>query len=270
MRIESRAVETPVKFQSNRALLKANPEALNLDQISYIETADRNRNRDMTQRDHRKNQRPRQVFHDDVIKWKHFPRYWTFVRGIHRSPVNSPHKGQWREALMFSLICAWVNGWVNTREAGDLRQHRTHYDATLMPNRINRGSLLALYLYIHLINILLGIVFLYEWQEMEKWFPSVDRLATLLTLSLILRSHLMTSLGIVLIIMIVGMFHCVTQWTRNEMITSLLRQKDVSTSFWRNNYVIIASCVRWVVLLLCYHMPVTRTQPLSITLLNGH
>ena len=28
---------------------------------------------------------------DDVIKWKHFPRYWPFVRGIHRSPVNSPH-----------------------------------------------------------------------------------------------------------------------------------------------------------------------------------
>ena len=32
--------------------------------------------------------------HDDVMKWKHFPRYWPFVRGIHRSPVNSPHKGQ--------------------------------------------------------------------------------------------------------------------------------------------------------------------------------
>ena len=42
--------------------------------------------------------------HDDVIKWKHFPRDWPFVRGIHRSPVNSPHKGQWRGALMFSLI----------------------------------------------------------------------------------------------------------------------------------------------------------------------
>ena len=40
--------------------------------------------------------------HDDVIKWKHIPRYWPFVRGIHRSPVNSPHKGQWRKALMFS------------------------------------------------------------------------------------------------------------------------------------------------------------------------
>ena len=48
--------------------------------------------------------------HDDVTKWKHFPRYWPFVRGIHRSPVNSPHKGQWRGALMLSLICARING----------------------------------------------------------------------------------------------------------------------------------------------------------------
>ena len=57
--------------------------------------------------------------HDDVIKWKLFPRYWPFVRGIHRSPVNSLHKGQWRGALMFSLICDWINAWVNNREAGD-------------------------------------------------------------------------------------------------------------------------------------------------------
>ena len=66
--------------------------------------------------------------HDDIIKWKHFPRYWPFVRGIHRSPVNSPHKGQQREALMFSLICVWINVWVNIREAGDLRRHHGHYD----------------------------------------------------------------------------------------------------------------------------------------------
>ena len=46
------------------------------------------------------------------------------VRGIHRSPVNFPHKGQWRGALMFSLICAWINRWVNNREAGDLRRDR--------------------------------------------------------------------------------------------------------------------------------------------------
>ena len=37
--------------------------------------------------------------YDDVIKWKHFPRYWPIVRGIHQSPMNSPHKGQWRGAL---------------------------------------------------------------------------------------------------------------------------------------------------------------------------
>ena len=70
--------------------------------------------------------------HDDVIKWTHFPRYWPFVRGIHRSPVNSPHKGQWRGALMFTLICVWINGWVNNRKAGDLRRNRAHYDVTVM------------------------------------------------------------------------------------------------------------------------------------------
>ena len=72
--------------------------------------------------------------HDDVIKWKHFPRHWPFVRGIHRSPVSSPHKGQWRGALMFSLICVWINDWVNNREAGDLRRYRAHYDVTVMAN----------------------------------------------------------------------------------------------------------------------------------------
>ena len=72
------------------------------------------------------------TLHDDVIKWKHFPRYWPFVWGIHRSPVNSPHKGQWRGALMFSLIC--INGWVNNGEAGDLRRHRSHYDVIVMDN----------------------------------------------------------------------------------------------------------------------------------------
>ena len=70
--------------------------------------------------------------HDGVIKWKHFPRYWRLVREIHRSPLNSPHKGRWPGALMFSLIWAWINGWVNNGEAGDLRRHRGHYDVILM------------------------------------------------------------------------------------------------------------------------------------------
>ena len=62
--------------------------------------------------------------HDDVIKWKHFPRYWQFVRGIHRSPVNSTHKGKGRGALMFTLICARINEWGNNREA-DQRKHQS-------------------------------------------------------------------------------------------------------------------------------------------------
>ena len=61
--------------------------------------------------------------HDGVIEWKHFPPCWPFVRGIHRSPVDSPHKGQWRGALMFSMICAWTNDWTNNGDAGDLGRH---------------------------------------------------------------------------------------------------------------------------------------------------
>ena len=80
---------------------------------------------------------PARKNHNDIIKWKHFPRYWPFVRGIHRLPVNSSHKGQWRRALMFSLIYAWTNGWINTRDAGDLRRHGTHYDATVTCLAIN-------------------------------------------------------------------------------------------------------------------------------------
>ena len=70
--------------------------------------------------------------HDDVIKWKHFPRYWPFVRGIYRSPVNSPHKGQWRGALMLPLVCVWINGWANNHKASDLRRYRAHSDVTVM------------------------------------------------------------------------------------------------------------------------------------------
>ena len=70
--------------------------------------------------------------HDDVTEWKHFPRYWPFARGNHRWPVYSRHKGQWCGALMFSLICAWINGWANKRDIGNLGRHRAHYDVTVM------------------------------------------------------------------------------------------------------------------------------------------
>ena len=78
------------------------------------------------------------MIHDDVIKWKHFPRYWPFVRGIPRSPANSPRKGQRRGPLMLSLICAWINGWVNNREAGDWRGHHAHHKVIVMCRPICR------------------------------------------------------------------------------------------------------------------------------------
>ena len=66
------------------------------------------------------------INHDDVIKWKHFPRNWPLCGEF------SPHKGQWRGALMCCLICVWIDGWVNNREAGDLSRHRGHYDIIVM------------------------------------------------------------------------------------------------------------------------------------------
>ena len=84
--------------------------------------------------------------HNDIIKWKHFLRYWPFVRRIHWSPANSPHKGQWCGAMMFSLICAWTYSWVNNHDAGVLRRHRTHYmyDVTtyLMYNAVHLVTIL--------------------------------------------------------------------------------------------------------------------------------
>ena len=72
------------------------------------------------------------IIHNDLMKWKHFPRYWPFVRGIHWSPVNSPHKDQWRGAYVFFFIWAWTNGWVNDRDDGYLRRRRADYDVTVM------------------------------------------------------------------------------------------------------------------------------------------
>ena len=51
---------------------------------------------------------------------------------IHLPTVNSPHKGQWCGALIFSLICVSTNGWINNRDAGDLRRYRAHHDVKVM------------------------------------------------------------------------------------------------------------------------------------------
>ena len=68
--------------------------------------------------------------HDDVIKWKHFPRHWSFVRGIHWSPVNFPLTRNFDVFLDLRL----TNSWANRRDAGDLRRHRAQYDVTVIEN----------------------------------------------------------------------------------------------------------------------------------------
>ena len=93
--------------------------------------------------------------HGDVIKWKHFLRHWSFVRGIHRWPVNSPHRGQWRSLVLcagnspvtgefptqrpvtrsfdvfFDMrVNKQLAPRVDNRGAGDLR--RAHYDVIVM------------------------------------------------------------------------------------------------------------------------------------------
>ena len=81
--------------------------------------------------------------------------------GIHRSPVNSTHKGQWRGAWMFPpLICAWINGWANNSEAGDLRRHRTHYDVTVMYSPLLVwGSYAMTYFFSHMIYFYILLFF---------------------------------------------------------------------------------------------------------------
>ena len=104
-----------------------------------------------------------------------FPRYWPFVRGIHWSPVNSPHKCQWPRALMFSLICAWMNGWVKNDEAGDLRCRRSHYDVIVMD--ITSSGVICHFLHscnctfartIKILIILHYIAYIYLWQTSSQ------------------------------------------------------------------------------------------------------
>ena len=126
--------------------------------------------------------------HEDVIKWIHFPPYWPFVRGIHRSPVNSPYNSQWGGALMFPFICAWIKGWANNLEAGDLRRHRAHYDASIMCHSIHVLLLDSIYLTCdkwYIASYTTGnIKGLYNRRTMYKWLCSYfswpcDRICTI-------------------------------------------------------------------------------------------
>ena len=70
---------------------------------------------------------------DSRSSWRHQMEAFSASMALcerNASLVDSPHKVQWRGALMFSLICGWINSSANNRAAGDLRRH--HYDVTVM------------------------------------------------------------------------------------------------------------------------------------------
>ena len=75
-------------------------------------------------------------------------------------PLCGEHKGQWRGTLMASLICIWINGWVNNREAGDLRRHRGDYNVILMIDTLST---------VHFFRIILG-----ECQSWELGYKTME------------------------------------------------------------------------------------------------
>ena len=68
-------------------------------------------------------------YHDVVMPRKRFPRCWSFVRGIPRSPVDSLTKGQLGIAFTFTLVLAWILYWINNQIVRELRRHESHVTA---------------------------------------------------------------------------------------------------------------------------------------------
>ena len=66
--------------------------------------------------------------------WRHQMETFSALLAIcaGNSPVPGEFPAQRLWALIFSLICVWINDWVSNREAGDLRRYRAHYDVIVM------------------------------------------------------------------------------------------------------------------------------------------
>ena len=82
--------------------------------------------------------------HDEVIKWKHFRRFWPFVclgGGGGGKPVTGGFPSQMPVTLNVDVFCGmrWTNGWANNRDAGDFRRHGAHYDVTVIRTRRRRS-----------------------------------------------------------------------------------------------------------------------------------
>ena len=73
-------------------------------------------------------------------RWRHqIETFSAYLALCEDNPVVTavlPHKGHWRETLIFPRICAWANGWINNRDAGELKRHRAHYDVTVLVQQI--------------------------------------------------------------------------------------------------------------------------------------
>ena len=73
--------------------------------------------------------------HDDIIKWRHSLRYGPFVweftghRWITRTKAS--------DAELWFWSAPWISGWVNNREAGDLRRHHAYYDVIVMQSNVS-------------------------------------------------------------------------------------------------------------------------------------
>ena len=116
----------------------------------------------------------------------HFMHYWPFVRRIHQSTVDSPHKGQCCGALMFSLVCTWTNVWANNWDAGDLRCHCTQYDVTVREHVITGSQFASWYKHIHTIlyylypilslSIITLVKFMHKPHKNNDWPPIVMQL----------------------------------------------------------------------------------------------
>ena len=86
-------------------------------------------------------------WHDDVIKWKHFPRYWPFMRGTTGHRWIPLTKASDAELWFFSVICTWTNDSANNRDTDDLKRHCAHYDVTVMETLVTITSIIMLQAY---------------------------------------------------------------------------------------------------------------------------
>ena len=133
-----------------------------------------------------------------------------------------PRKGQWRGALMFSLICAWINLWVNNRKAGDLRRYRAHYDVIVMIAFVH--DILVYHMFFHLV---------FDMRNSEPWAGLTYWITRRKLLSVWWRIRFSYPIVLKLAESTAVILQCAMQ---NFKIIGLMRHKlwrnDISRDFW--------------------------------------